>query len=444
MEQPHQTFEEKHSRKTPRGMQMMRFILVVIIALLIGYSVGVNKITLDWQNYKPHIEVTSKEPPSGIIRLDLTSFWNVLDKVETFYYDKTKIDSQKILNGAISGMVASLDDPYTMYLPSEPNIQFKNALAGKFEGIGAELGLKGKQIIVISPLDGSPAQKAGVKPGDMIIKVDNQLTYGWTLNQAVEKIRGTKGTPVILSIVRKAGESAKDIKVIRDEIKVKSVSSWKKKIKDIDEIHVSNILKPLSGNEVLYVRVSQFGDSTNDEWVEAINALNVQLSDKGEIKGIVLDLRNNPGGYLAHAQFIASEFLPIGKKVVIQESGIGNREELLVKRNGLLLNMPLVVLINKGSASASEIVAGALHDQKRAKLVGETSFGKGTIQTAEDLGDGSGLHITIAKWLTPNGTWIHNDGVPPDGIDPDVKVDVDKNDQSHDLQLEKAIETLVQ
>lgn len=416
----------------------VRLIISFIIVGLIGYFVGVSKIALDWKGFQPHVNITSKEPPPSETHMDFTMFWNVLDKIQNNYYDKTLIDPQKMLNGAISGMVASLDDPYTVYLPPAQNNDFKQGLAGKFEGIGAELGMKGKQVVVVAPLDGSPAQKAGVRPGDMIVKVEDQFIAGWDLNQVVTKIRGPKGTDVTISVVHKQGDPPKDIKIVRDTIQVKSLTSWVKQVKDIDEIKQTDAIKKLGNDKVVYIRLSQFGDSTNDEWQRVAANIDRQMSQDKNIKGIVFDLRNNPGGYLSDAVYIASEFIKDGT-AVMQEDRNGERQSYPVSGKGLLTDAPVIVLINKGSASASEIVSGALRDHQRAKLVGETSFGKGTIQQAEDLGGGAGLHVTIAKWLTPDGIWVHKKG-----LEPDVKVELDKNDQARDTQLEKAIETLLE
>lgn len=411
----------------------LQLLLVVLISALIGYYIGVSKISLDWKNYHPSVAILSKEPPPAVSNVDFSMFWNVLDKIETSYYDKKAIDPQKLVNGAISGMVQSLGDPYTVYLPPVQNTDFKNGMAGKFEGIGAELGMKEKQIVVVAPLSGSPAEKAGVKSGDSILKVENQAIAGWTLSQAVEKIRGPKGTVVNLTILHKDSAKPENIKITRDTITVKSITDWVKKIKDVSSINMKN-----NGDaEVAYIRLSQFGDNTNQEWLAFSNKLSLQIRENKNIKGLILDLRNNPGGYLTDATFIASEFIDSGV-VVMEEKGNGDKNSFSVNRKGLLLNIPLVVLINKGSASASEIVAGALRDHKRAKLIGETSFGKGTIQQAEDLGAGAGLHVTIAKWLTPNEVWVHGKGLTPD-----ISVEPDQKDQSHDAQLEKAVEEIL-
>ncbi|HZQ29595.1 MAG TPA: S41 family peptidase [Patescibacteria group bacterium] len=416
----------------------VQVVLLLIITLFVGYYFGVTRVNLDWKNYKPQIRVLSKEPPPELTTVDFSQFWIVWAKLQSNYYDKTKLDPQKMLNGAISGMVQSLGDPFTLYLPPAQNDNFKQGLAGQFSGIGAELGTKDKDIIVISPLDGSPAQKAGVRAGDIILKVDGEATASWNLSQVVEKIRGPKGTDVTLTILHKGDKNSTDVKITRDVITVKSVSGWVKSVKDIDEIDGSKLRSQSPDSQVAYIRLSQFGDNTNKDWLALIDKLQPQTQND-KFKGVVLDLRNNPGGYLTDAVFIASEFLSNNPpQTVVQEESAGfDTRSLDVTRQGKFLNVPVVVLINKGSASASEIVAGALRDHGRAKLVGETSFGKGTVQQAEDLGNGSGIHITIAKWLTPNGTWVNEKGLTPD-----VDAPLGAND-TYDKQLEKAIEVLL-
>lgn len=414
----------------------IHIVLLMLVAGLVGYYIGVSKVTFEWSHYKPQISVINKEPPSSLQEVNFAPFWTVWQKLEESYYDKSAINPQKLLNGAISGMVAGLDDPYTVFLPPTQNTSFKQGLAGQFEGIGAELGMKDKQIVIVAPLDGSPAEKAGIKSGDAILQVDGKPTAGWTLSQAVDKIRGPKASQVALLIVHKSDDKPSEIKITRDTITVKSVQGWIKSVKDIQNIKTD----PKAGqseDKVAYIRLSQFGDNTSSEWLSVVNKLDLDMRKNGTVKGLIFDLRNNPGGYLPEATFIASEFLDNGT-VVIQDKGNGDTITFSVNRKGLFTTIPLVVLINKGSASASEIVAGALRDHNRAKLIGETSFGKGTVQQAEDLGNGAGLHVTIAKWLTPNGIWVHGKGLTPD-----VSVDVDTKDQSHDTQLEKAVAELV-
>lgn len=447
--------------KTSR-VRFLQFILVAFSAALIGYGIGVTKISVDWKQYSPKLEISGKEPPPSVSHLDLSHLWIVLQKLQNSYYDKTLLDPQKLVNGAIIGMVNSLEDPYTVYLPAKQNNDFKEGMAGQFEGIGAELGMKDKFVIVVAPLDGMPAKSAGIKAGDIILKVDDKEIDGWTIAQAVEKIRGPKGSSVKLSVLHENEKKIVDITIMRGTITVKSVTGGVQKLADIKGVSLKNLEEKDAKNkkdqkekteeesgvptlgtkdkQVIYVRLSQFGDHTNDEWTTLVNEVVIQIQkNKKTIKGLVLDVRNNPGGYLTDAAFIASEFLKEGT-IVTQDPGSGNGEKITfeVTRKGLLLDIPMVVLINKGSASASEIVSGALRDHKRAKLIGETSFGKGTIQSAEDLGGGAGIHITIAKWLTPNGTWVHKKGLTPD-----IAVALDEKDPTHDTQLEKAVEELI-
>ncbi len=366
-------------------------------------------------------------------------FYEVFDRVNQDYYDKTKIDSTKLLYGAINGLLSSLQDPYTSFFPPKENSEFKTQLAGEFTGIGAELSLSPEnRIMVVAPLDDSPAQKAGIRSSDLVLKVNDEDTAGWTVPQAVEKIRGPKGTTVELTVLHEKEKTPTVIKIVRNTIVIKSVTGWIKNI----TCKTDECLEDKSGKSIAYIRLSQFGDKTNDEWVSTVNSINTGITNNN-FRGIVLDVRNNPGGYLNDAVFIASEFLRSGV-VVIQEDDTKNQEMLAVSRRGVLLEQPLIVLINKGSASASEIVAGALRDHKRAKLLGDKSFGKGTIQQAVDVDNGASLHISVAKWLTPNGTWINKVG-----LEPDIKVEFDATksaklkDDEFDNQLEAAIRELL-
>lgn len=428
-------------------IKSLQLIIIVLIGAVVGYYFGINRVKVSWENYRPSVVVINKEAPASQSNVDFSLFWNVWNRLESRYYDKTKLDPQKMINGAIIGLTESLGDPYTMFLPPAQNTNFKDGLAGQFSGIGAELGTRDKQIIVIAPLDESPAKRAGLKSGDMILKVDNERTSDWTLPFTVGKIRGPKGTSVTLTILHKDSQKPQDIKIVRDTITVKSVTGWVKKVKEIKNISTSlafgklreaKILKEHENDKIAYIRLSQFGDSTNSDWVNVISKLNLQMQAEKNIRGLIIDLRNNPGGYLSDAVYISSEFLKQGTPVVLEENGLGAKMSLSVTRRGLMYDIPLIVLINKGSASASEIVSGALRNNKRAILIGETSFGKGTIQEAQDLGSGIGLHVSIAKWLTPNGIWVNGTGLTPD-----IEVGLDAKDPNHDPQLEKAVLELV-
>lgn len=418
----------------------LQVIVLMIVCVLVGYIFGTRSISLSWKDYKPVLGIESKAPPQSQ-SIDFSLLYDVLEQVNSDYYDKSKVNSEKLLHGAVSGMLESLDDPYTSFFPPKENEAFKTQMAGEFSGIGAELGMTSdKRITVISPLDESPAVKAGIKSGDLIVKVDGSDTTGWSVQQAVEKIRGQKGTPVTLQVLHDGAKSPVDITITRDTIKIDSVTAWVKKVQCSGD--TCNPAPENCSNcaAVAYMRVSQFGDRTNDEWVKKVNEVYAQMQKQNNIKGVVLDVRNNPGGYLTDAVFISSEFVDSGV-IVRQEDGNGNTAELSVSRKGLLLDTPVVVLINKGSASASEIVSGALRDHKRALLIGDTSFGKGTIQQALDMNAGSSVHLTVAKWLTPNGIWVHEKG-----LEPDIKVAYDqkKSDgKEFDNQLQRAISELV-
>ena len=321
-------------------------------------------------------------------------------------------------------MVSSLEDPYTFFLTPEENSESKDDLAGKFEGIGAQLGLQDNRIIIIAPLKNSPAKRAGVQAGDFINQVESQSTKGWTLPQAVSKIRGPKGTKVKLKLERDSKEL--DLVIVRDQIKVDSVElNYEKK-----------------GNvQVAHLKLNQFGDNTNSEWDRTVEEIASKWRN-GAIKGLIVDVRDNPGGYLDSSVYLASEFLPLGKLVVKQSSSTQAAKTYNADRQGRLLDIPLVVLINKGSASASEILAGALRDYKRAKLVGEKSFGKGSVQEATNLKGGAGIHITVAKWILPKGDWINSKGIEPDiKVENKTKEGTTPNRES-DSQLEKAIDEL--
>lgn len=395
-----------------------RVILIIILSFLVGWQLGHRDLQIKLLNPRPTVSVINKEPPSNI-KVNFKLFWDTWDLLSRSYLDKKALDSNKLFYGAISGMVAALEDPYTVFLPPEQQKSSKEELNGSFEGVGIQLGFnKDKRLVVIAPLDGTPAKKAGIKPQDIIVKIDDKDTTGMTLPEAVNSIRGPKNTSVDLTIFREGESDTRLFTLIRADIIVKSVEvSYK---------------DTASGKKVAVIKLSRFGERTEDEWNEGVSNL---LSANSQ--AIVLDLRNNPGGFLNGAVFIASEFLD-GGNVVLQENSAGERTAFKVTRTGKLIKIPMKVLINKGSASASEIVAGALQDRKRAELIGEKSFGKGTIQEAQDLTGGTGIHITVAKWLTPEGRWVNS----MQGLDPDVKIDMDKEDITKDPQLDKAIELL--
>lgn len=396
----------------------IRLVLISILTFLLGWQLGHRDIQVKWATYKPTVSIINKEPPKNI-NIDFKLFWDTWDLVSRQYFDKKAIDPNKLFYGSIAGMVSAIGDPYTVFLPPEQQKTTKEELNGSFDGVGIQLGFdKDKRLVVIAPLKGTPAEKVGIKPQDMIVKIGDKDTNGMSLPEAVKLIRGPKGTQISLTIFQDGDSDTKTYTLTRETIVVKSVESV---FKDT-----------ISGKKVAVIKLSRFGERTKDEWTEAVNEI---VSNKPS--AVVLDVRNNPGGFLEGAVFVLSEFLDSGD-VVLQENNEGERVPFKVNRIGKLTKLPVVVLINKGSASASEIVAGALQDRKRARLVGEKSFGKGTIQEAQELPHQTGIHITVSKWLTPNGRWVNE----TEGFEPDIKVESGKEDLTKDLQLEKALELL--
>lgn len=387
--------------------------LAGISLFFVGFYFGKQGLDAKFIKKDYKVEITRKDPPAK--QVDFSLFWEVWDTLNSTYLERP-LDAQKMVYGAIKGMVEALDDPYTSFLPPVENKQAEASLNGTYEGIGAELGEKENQIIVISPFDGSPAKDAGIRPGDAILRVDDKNTSGMAVTDVVKLIRGDAGTVVKLTIGREGDREPREITIKRGQIKVDSIT-WEDK-KD----------------GVAYIRISRFGDDTNKLWDETVAKINTEMP---EINAVIVDVRGNPGGYLDSAIHIAGEFYK-DKPVIYEEYASGKQIERATERIGSLNGVPVVVLIDEGSASASEILAAALRDNAAATLVGQKSFGKGTIQDVRNFEDGSGVHITIAKWLTPNKEWVHEKG-----IEPQIKVEVTAEDieADKDPQLDKAIET---
>ncbi|MEK7061077.1 MAG: S41 family peptidase [Patescibacteria group bacterium] len=394
---------------------------VIGIALFSGgYFLGLRGYRVQLENAKK-ITVVRELPPDKS-DVDFSLFWKVWDTLQTSYFDKSKINQKNMVYGAIQGMVSAVGDPYTVFLPPNDNKVVNEDLSGSFEGVGIEIGFRGNQLTVISPLPDSPAQKAGIKAGDFIVGIKDEAkkidrgTVGMSLTEAVKIIRGEAGSQVTLLLTRDGMQEQILINVERAKLDIPSVT--------LDYVG--------KDNDVVHLRIIKFGGATLTEWDKTVN----QIVANKDTKGIVLDLRNNPGGYLEASVNIAGEFLKTGSVGVIEEDANSKKTEFKTQRIGKLTKIPLVVLVNGGSASASEILAGALRDNKRAKVVGEKTFGKGSIQEPIDFKGGSGIHLTIARWLTPSGIWVNEKGLTPD-----IEIKFDETGKT-DNQLEEAIKLL--
>lgn len=390
------------------------FIFLIVLIVLVSFSAG-------YFFSQPNADFTSiftKEKKLDKENFNLNLFWETLGEIQERYIGRDKLDNQKLIEGAARGMANSLNDPYTVFLDSEELKKFNEGIDGIFEGIGTEIGIKNNIITVIAPLEDSPAQKAGIKSGDKILKINETVTVDMTVEQAVEKIRGPKGTTVSLLINREGFGEAKEIKITREVINVPSVKWTMKK------------------DSIAYVQLFRFGPKT--ETISELNRVAREIINSGA-KKIVLDLRNNPGGFLETSVEAASIFMPSGKLVVTEDYGNGKKEEYKTSGKPLFEDYPLVILVNQGSASAAEILAGALRDQKQTLLIGEKTFGKGSVQELESLKQGGALKITVAKWLTPSGKSINDEGLKPDV---EVKSVEEPEDSEKDAQLDKAIEII--
>lgn len=361
-------------------IRLKRFHFIMLLFLVVFLSAGITTVALSFGDEK--VVTVSND------RTEFNKLYEAFDTLKNGYFKK--INEQKLINGAIDGMVSSLDDPYSDYMTKEEAQSFHSSISSSFEGIGAEIQEKDGHIMIVSPIKGSPAEKAGLKPNDLILSVDGKSLQGMTSTEAVTIIRGKKGTKVELSIQRPGMDKPMTVPIIRDEIPIETVYG------------------EMVDDKIAKVQITSFSTNTSKELVKTLNDL-----QKQGMQGLVLDLRQNPGGLLEQAIDISSMFVPKGKIIVKEEDRNGKIKEV-ASRNAGNPNLPLVVLIDKGSASASEILAAAVKESAGVSLVGEKSFGKGTVQTAADFNDGSNMKYTIAKWLTPNGNWIHKKGIKPD------------------------------
>jgi len=406
------SYNQNNNKKLP-------FYLVIFVLMIMSFAMGFwwqkqgsEKSVLErYLAYSPEAQLLTQQPG-----FDFNLYWEVWDQLKRDYVDKNKISDKEMFYGSLKGLAESVNDPYTIFMDPEETREFANDMSGTFEGIGAEVGMRNDIITIIAPLAGMPAEKAGLRAGDRIYAIDGESTLGMNVDEAVKKIRGDRGSEVILTVIRDGEDRPLEISIIRGVIVVKSVKS------------------EILDNDVLLITISNFNDDTLSLFRDTL-----QTALLNNPKGIILDLRNNPGGYLDTAVAVASAWVPEGP-IVVEQFGAGRREEYFALGGAPLQNIKTVILINGGSASASEIVAGALRDYKKATLVGEKTFGKGSVQGLRDLSNGSSLKVTVAQWLTPGGDYINDKG-----IEPDVAVELTMEDVNaeRDPQLDKAIDLIL-
>lgn len=407
---------------------------LLIVVFVAGAVLGDNG-TINFVKEKPaesgEVLHTDEVPEYLTEDVDFRQFWDVWKYISQNYVD-AEVPETKLFYGALQGLVASLDDPYSVFFDPDLTESFTTELSGNFEGIGAEIGIKENQLQVIAPLPGTPADQAGLKSGDAILKIDDLDTRGISLEAAVKNIRGPKGEQVLLTIFRDGEDDIREVPIIRDTIEIDSVRFTKREPGQSSSAGQDAVL--MDGN-IAYLELLYFNENTLADWNQTVQ----EVINKNP-NGIILDLRNNPGGFLATAIEVAGEWVN-GNVVVKERLRDGTEIEHRARRQPRFADIPTVVLVNGGSASGSEIVAGALQDYNQATLVGETTFGKGSVQDLRPFSDGSSVKLTIAEWLTPLGRNINHQGIEPDLI---VEMTEEDYEADQDPQLERALELLQQ
>ncbi|GLX70911.1 S41 family peptidase [Paenibacillus glycanilyticus] len=369
-----------------KGRTVVVLLLMTMVAsVLVTLSIGDQIPT---SGKRASVSAAAASDRNGLSAKEESKINAVLGLIETKYFKD--IDRDELVDGAVRGMMESLDDPYSVYMEKDVAKQFSESIEGSFSGIGAEVTLEKGKVVVVAPIKGSPAEKAGLLAKDIVLSVNGDKLDGLTLNDAVGKIRGPKGTKAKLRIERSGNTQPIDLILVRDDI-------------DVETVYAN-----LRDDGVGVIEIRQFSLNTADRFKEELAKL-----EKQGMKGLVIDVRNDPGGVLPVVVEIAQQFIPKGETIVQVEDRDGHRDKTTSQGGGK--DYPIAVLMNKGSASASEILAGALQERAGATLVGETSYGKGTVQVSynKTLGDGSLVKMTIAKWLTPDGNWIHQKGIKP-------------------------------
>ncbi len=402
-------------------------LLLPLLTLAMGWQLGTSverRNSLEIQR-QMELRYTGNIGSGAVIgdpekNVDISLLWSVWRLLQSEYIDADKLQTTPLLYGAVRGLVNAVEDPYTVFMTPKENQEFHDALSGQLQGIGAELAVREEKIVVVSPIKGSPAEKAGLMPDDELLEVDTVTTEGKTLQEVVTKIRGKKGTKVTILVKRKDVVEPISMTITRDDIRIPSVESEVKKS---------------AAGDIGVISINQFGDETIKEVTKALQDFEDQA-----LKGMVIDLRYNGGGYLDGAVELTSLFLKQGKVVSVEGTGTAPQNHYVSGRP-THPDVPLVVLINQGTASASEIFAGALQDHERAKIIGMKSFGKGTVQEVVDLPGGSSLRVTVAHWLTPDGKNLSKEGVTPD-----IEIDRTPEDieAKKDPQMDSAVKWLLE
>ena len=386
--------------------KQFKTVLVLVFGIFVGVSVSLTSSVL--------AEKKEAEESAGLPLNELRNFSDIFARIKSDYVEE--VDDKTLLENAIRGMLTGLD-PHSTYLNNDEYKELKIGTTGKFGGLGIQVGMEDGFVKVISPIDDTPAYRAGLEAGDLIIRLDDKSVKGMTLNDAVKIMRGEPGTDIKLTVIREGADKPLPFTVTRDIISVKSVKS--------------RILEPDYG----YIRISNFQSKTARDLVSELSKL--KKENDNELKGLVLDLRNNPGGVLSAAADVSDAFLDEGK-LVYTEGRIENSDfEFNAKPGDIMNGAPIVVLINGGSASASEIVAGALQDHKRAVILGSKSFGKGSVQTIQELRSGGAVKITTARYFTPKGRSIQGDGITPDIILDSYEIK-DSEDDAASLRIKES------
>jgi len=400
--------EKQDTGKESRSLKYLITTLCLVTAFAFGFLAK-----------DPAERLLLQQQQAAQVSLDFSYLNEVLTKLEDNFVNPQDIDQNKLIYGAAKGIVEASGDPYTTFFDPDETKSFQEDIAGSFDGVGMQVEVKNERLTVVAPIKDTPAWEGGILAGDQVLKVNGTSTIGMSANKAVTLIKGPKGTEVILTIFREGWKETKDFKLVRNTIRLPSVELEYKEI---------------NGKKIAHLTILQFSDVVYNDFQKS-----AQDISNNKAQGIILDLRNNPGGLVNQAQNIAGWFLDKESIILKEKLRSGDIKEYKASGPSYFASIPMVILSNKGSASASEILMAALHDNRNIAIIGETSFGKGSVQQLFDLYDGSSIKITIAKWLTPKGEAIDGQGIKPDL---EVKMTADDYEQKKDPQLDKAMEII--